>query len=163
MEAIGLELDVKQFERTTMYDKCLDPAAHTALCLGPGWGKDYPDASTFAEPLFGDEGLGPDACCNYSLVGATPEHLEKYDYEVTEVPSVDADIDECAPLVDQERIECWAAFDEKVTTEIVPWASYLFDNNVDIVSADVVNYTFDQFSGGAAFDHFALRGGGEDA
>ena len=163
MEPLGLELDVKQFERTTMYDKCLDPAAHTAVCLGPGWGKDYPDASTFAEPLFGDEGLGPDACCNYSLVGATPEHLKKYDYSVTEVPSVDAEIDECSPLTGDERIECWANFDELVTTEVVPWAAYLFDNNVDIVSSDVVNYTFDQFSGGAAFDHFALRGGGEDA
>ncbi len=163
MEEIGLELDVKQFERTTMYDKCLDPSAHTAVCLGPGWGKDYPDASTFADPLFGSAGLGPDACCNYSLVGADAEFLKKYDYEVTEVPNVDEMIDECEPLTGDDRVQCWADFDEYVTTEVVPWASYLFDNNVDIVSTDVVNYQFDQFSGGAAFDHFALRNGGEDA
>ena len=161
LEPLGLELDVKQFERTTMYDKCLDPSAHTAFCLGPGWGKDFPDASTFAEPLFGDGGLGPDACCNYSLVGATPEHLQKYDYEITEVPSVDAEIDECVPTTADERIQCWADFDEFVSTEVIPWVPYLFDNNVDIVSSDVVNYTFDQFHGGAALDHIGLAGGGE--
>ena len=161
LEQIGLGLDVKQFERTTMYDKCLDPSAQTALCLAPGWGKDYPDASTFAEPLFGSASLGPDACCNYSLVGADPAFLKKYNYEVTEVPSADDAISECEPLTDEERITCWADFDEYVTTEIVPWVPYLFDNNVDIVSSDVVNYTFDQFSGGAALDHFGIAGGGE--
>jgi peptide/nickel transport system substrate-binding protein len=160
LEQIGLALDVKQFERTTMYDKCLDPSAHTAMCLGPGWGKDYPDASTFAEPLFGSASLGPDACCNYSLVGADPALLKKYDYSVTEVPSADDRIEECEPLTDEERIQCWSDFDEYVSTEIVPWVPYLFDNNVDIVSSDVVNYTFDQFNGGAALDHFGLVGGG---
>ncbi|MBW3594030.1 MAG: hypothetical protein KY391_00515 [Actinobacteria bacterium] len=163
LKPLGIELDVKEFERTTMYDKCLDPSAHTAICLAPGWGKDYPDASTFAAPLFGAEGLGPDACCNYSLVGADAEYLKKYDYEVTDVPDVQDLIDECTPLTDEERIECWAEFDRHVTEEVVPWVPYLFDNNVDIVSSDVVNYTFDQFSGGAAFDHFGLVGGGEDS
>ena len=163
LEPLGLELDVKQFERTTMYDKCLDPSAHTAFCLGPGWGKDYPDASTFADPLFGSAGLGPDACCNYSLVGADEALLKKYDYSVTEVPNVDDAIKECNPTTDEERIQCWADFDEMISTEVVPWVPYLFDNNVDIVSADVVNYTFDQFHGGAALDHIGLAGGGEDA
>ena len=161
LEPLGIELDVKQFERTTMYDKCLDPSAHTAICLGPGWGKDYPDASTFAEPLFGAAGLGPDACCNYSLVGADADYLKKYEYEVTEVPSVQDQIDECSPLTDTERIECWAEFDRYVSEEVVPWVPYLFDNNVDIVASDVVNYKFDQFSGGAALDQFGLAGGGE--
>ena len=37
---------------------------------------------------------------------------------------------------------------------------YLFDNNVDIVSTNVVNYTFDQFNGGMALDHFGIVGVG---
>ena len=162
LEPLGIELDVKQFERTTMYDKCLDPSAQTAICLGPAWGKDYPDASTFADPLFGKAGLGPDACCNYSLVGADAEYLKKYGYDVTEVPSVQDQIDECTPLTDQERIECWAEFDRFVSEEVVPWVPYLFDNNVDIVSSRVVNYTFDQFHGGAAFDQMGVTDTGED-
>ena len=97
-----------------MYDKCLDPSARTALsALGPAWGKDYPDATTFAEPLFGSASLGPDACCNYSLVGADPKASKKYDYSVTEVPSVDDQIAGMrARSTDEERIQCWADFDE---------------------------------------------------
>lgn len=156
LEPLGLELDVKQFERTTMYDKCLDPSTHTAFCLAPSWGKDYPDATTFAEPLFSSASLGPDACCNYSLVGASPEHLKDYDYEVTEVPSADARIEECAKATDEERTQCWAEFDEYLMNDVVPWVPYLFDNNVDVVSTNVVNYTFDAFAAMVALDHVGV-------
>jgi ABC-type transport system substrate-binding protein len=105
LTGLGLKLDVKQFERTTMYDKCLDPAAHTAICLAPAWGKDYSDSTTFAGPLFGSESLGPDACCNYSLLGASPEFLKKYDYGVTDVPSADDQIAKCNPLQGDERTQ----------------------------------------------------------
>jgi hypothetical protein len=149
-------MDVKNLERTTMYDKCLDPGAHTAVCLGPGWFKDFPDATTFAGPLFGSEGLGPDACCNYSLLGASPEHLAKYDYEVTEVPSVDADIEECEPLADDARTDCWAAFDQKLTEEIVPWIPYLAAKDVFITSARVRGWSYDQFSSQPAYDQMGV-------
>ena len=159
LEELGLGLDLKQFERTTMYDKCLDPSAHTALCLAPSWGKDYPDATTFAEPLFGSASLGPDACCNYSLVGASPEHLKKYDYPVTDVPSADPQIEECAQATDEERTQCWAELDEYLMDEVVPWVPYLFDNNVDIISGNVMNYTFDAFAGMVALDHVGVTSG----
>jgi ABC-type oligopeptide transport system substrate-binding subunit len=142
-----------------MYDKCLDPSAHTALCLAPSWGKDYPDATTFAEPLFGSASLGPDACCNYSLVGASPEHLKKYEYSVTDVPSADPQIEECARATDDERTQCWAELDEYLMDEVVPWVPYLFDNNVDIISGNVVNYTFDAFAGMVALDHIGVTSG----
>jgi hypothetical protein len=149
-------LDVKQFERTTMYAKCNDPGEHVAFCLAPAWGKDYPDATTFAEPLFGSASLGPDACCNYSLVGAPPEFLQKYDYTVTSVPSADAQIDECEPLVGDERLQCWAEFDQYLMNEVVPWVPYLLDNDVDVTSSRVVNHIFDQSVGLVALDHIAL-------
>ena len=162
LEPLGVSLDVKQFERTTMYDKCLDPASHTAFCLAPSWGKDYPDATTFAEPLFGAASLGPDACCNYSLVGASAEHLEKYDYAVSEVPSVDEQIDECDAATDDARTECWAELDRTLMEDVVPWVPYLFDNNVDIVSTNLVNYTFDAFAGMIALDHVGVASGAEE-
>ena len=149
---LGIEMDVKNLERTTMYDKCLDPGAHTAICLGPGWFKDFPDATTFAGPLFGSEGLGPDACCNYSLLGADSEFLKKYDYEITEVPSVDADIEKCEPLADEERTDCWAALDTKLMEEVVPWIPYLFAKDVFITSARVRGFSYDQFSSQPASD-----------
>ena len=153
---LGIEMDVKTLERTTMYDKCLDPGAHTAICLGPGWFKDFPDATTFAGPLFGSEGLGPDACCNYSLLGASPEFLKEFDYEVTDVPSVDADIEKCEPLADQERIDCWTEFDQLITEEVVPWIPYLFAKDVFITSARVRGFSYDQFSGQPAYDQIGV-------
>jgi len=40
--------------------------------------------------------------------------------------------------------------------DVVPWAPYLFDNNVDITSARIINYSFDQFAGLAAYDQYAI-------
>jgi hypothetical protein len=40
--------------------------------------------------------------------------------------------------------------------DVVPWIPYLFDNNVDIISDNIVNYSFDQNAGLAAFDHLAV-------
>jgi hypothetical protein len=40
--------------------------------------------------------------------------------------------------------------------QVVPWAPYLFDNSVDITSMRIVNYSFDQFAGVAAFNTFAI-------
>ena len=40
--------------------------------------------------------------------------------------------------------------------DVVPWAPYLFDNNVDVTSARIVNYSFDQFAGLAAYDQYAI-------
>jgi hypothetical protein len=42
--------------------------------------------------------------------------------------------------------------------DVVPWVPYLFDNNVDIVSANVQNYSYDQSAGLAAFDQLAVPG-----
>lgn len=163
LEPLGMTLDIKQFERGTMYDRVNDPNTHTAFGLAPGWGKDYLDGSTFGEPLFGSVAIGPDGCCNYSLVGASAEQLREFGYEVTEVPNVDAKIDECeaTPLGDA-RFQCWAEFDQQLMEEVVPWVPYLFDNYVRTVSERVVNYTFDQFAGLPALDHIALAGGGAE-
>ena len=156
LEPLGLTFDLQALERDPMYEKCNDPGAHVAICLAPSWGKDYPDATTFAEPLFGEASLGPDSCCNYGLVGAPPELLKEFDYELTDVPSVDDEFNECEPLAGEERLECWGQFDEMLMTDVVPWVPYLFDNDVDVLSSRVTNYDFDQFWGGMAYDSVAV-------
>ena len=158
LEPIGLTLDDKQLERGTMYNQCNDANSHHALCAGPGWGKDYADGVTFGEPLFTSAGLW-ESCCNYSLLGASPDQLTEWGYDVTEVPSVDDMEDECAALEPgDERFQCWAEFDRHLMEEVVPMVPYLFDNSVDILSANIVNYSFDQFAGLAAFDSLAVPG-----
>jgi peptide/nickel transport system substrate-binding protein len=158
LEPLGMTLDDKQLERGTMYNQCNDANSHHALCAGPGWGKDYADGVTFGEPLFTSAGLW-ESCCNYSLLGASPEQLTEWGYDVTEVPSVDDKEDECAALdPGDERFQCWAELDQQLMEEIVPMVPYLFDNSVDILSENIVHYSFDQFAGLAAFDSLAVPG-----
>lgn len=160
---IGLTFDTKSLERTTAYDKCLDPGAHTAFCPMAGWGKDFPDASTFAEPLFGSASLGPDACCNYSLVGADEDFLKEFDYASTDIPNVDDRIEECAEKTDEERIACWSEFDRYMMEEVVPWIPYLFQDDVFLIGADVVGFKYDQFSSQPAYENIGVSDAGEDA
>ena len=144
-----------------MYDKCNDPAAHVALCAGPGWFKDYSDATTFGEPLFGSSAIGPDSCCNYALVGAPANVLKQNDYKVTDVPSVDSKFKECDAIpVGDERYQCWAEFDQMVTEEVVPWVPINFAKDVFVWSDQVQNFIYDQFSGQPNLAQMALVGGG---
>jgi peptide/nickel transport system substrate-binding protein len=158
LQPLGITLDVKQLERGTMYNKCNDANSHHQLCAGPGWGKDYADGVTFGQPLFDSSGLW-ESCCNYSLLGATPEQLKGWGYSVTEVPSVDDKVDECSALEPgDDRFNCWAELDRQLMEDVVPWVPYLFDTNVDIISDNITHYSFDQFAGLAAFDQLAVPG-----
>jgi peptide/nickel transport system substrate-binding protein len=156
LAAIGITLDIKAFERSTMYAKCLDPANHTGICLAPGWGKDFPDAYTFGPPLFGSAAIYP-SCCNRSLVGASSDLLSEAGYDVTEVPSVDEAMAACtATPAGDERVACWADIDRQLMETYVPFVPYLFDNNVQVTSARIINYSFDQFAGITAWDQLAI-------
>ena len=156
MEQIGLSFDIKQLERTTMYNKCVDLATKFGICLGPAWGKDYPAGFTFASPLFGDESLYP-SCCNYNGLGADAKKISEWGYTtVTEVPSVDDMIDACGEAVGDALFQCWADFDTFLMEEVVPFAPYLFDSNVRIFSENVLSHSFDQFAGLDAFDQMAV-------
>jgi peptide/nickel transport system substrate-binding protein len=155
LEAIGITLDVKEFDITTMYAKCNSPADHIPICLATGWGKDFPDAVTFGPPLFGNESIYP-SCCNYSLVGATADQLTKFGYDVTSVPSVDDMMTACSAKTGQERVQCWADVDKYLMESVVPWVPTRFPNQITITSPRIVNYSFDQFCGCEALDHFAI-------
>jgi len=155
MEPLGLTLDVKSFERTTMYNKCNEPEAHVAVCLGPAWGKDFPDGVTFGLALFDSSSIFP-SCCNYSLVGASSDLLSKAGYSVTTVDSVDDQIKSANQQTGDARFQAWADLDTNLMEQVVPWAPYLFDNNVDVTSERIINYSFDQFAGLAAYDQYAI-------
>jgi hypothetical protein len=40
--------------------------------------------------------------------------------------------------------------------QVVPWVPYIFDNNIDLVSTRVANYSYDISAGLAAFDWIAV-------
>ena len=157
LEPLGITLDVKTFERTTMYSKCEDPNSHWALCPSVSWGKDYPDGFTFGPPLFSQDAIGPESCCNDPMVGATPDILRGRGYDPSiPIPSAEEQIDECIPLSGDQRLECWAQLDRYLMEDVVPCVPYLFDNSVVVVSDRVAAWSFDQFAGLPAIDRIAL-------
>jgi peptide/nickel transport system substrate-binding protein len=163
LEQIGITLNVKGLSTTPMYAKCNNLEDRVPICLAVGWIQDYPDAYTFGPPLFGGSDFGAlyPGCCNYSAVGATEAEMSKWGYEVTSVPSVDDKLNECSALpVGDERTNCWADLDKMLMEEIVPWVPRTYTNSTDIVSANVTNYSFDEFGGMFALDHAAVVNSG---
>ena len=155
LEEIGIRLDVKSLNTSTMYSKCAGPAEHMGACIALGWSKDYADGVTFASPLFSSDSIFP-SCCNDPLVGAPDSLLKEYDYPAQAVPSVDADIQACIALVGQPRLQCWADLDSKLMEEVVPWVPWLINNSVFVTSDQVTAFSFDQSSASPALERMAL-------
>jgi peptide/nickel transport system substrate-binding protein len=156
LEPLGITLDIKELELSTMYAKCYGLSNRTPFCLALGWIQDFPDPITFGPPLFGSESLTP-SCCNYNTLGATPEQLKEWGYSITSVPSVDDQLDACKALpVGDERTQCWADFDKYLMEQVVPYVPRSFTNQNEIYSANVVNHSFGEFAGMTSFDHMAI-------
>jgi ABC-type transport system substrate-binding protein len=156
---LGLTFNVKQFEHTTMYSKCSDPATKAAVCPSVGWLPDYFDAATVIPPLFGTEGLYP-AYGNLSLLGADAAYLEEYGYDPIEIPSVDDKIEECAVIpAGDARFECWANLDRYIMEEVVNWVPLLFDTSRTITGERIVNFVHSASAGMEALDRLALAEG----
>lgn len=156
---IGITLDVRALNTTTMYAKCADPAEHMGLCIALSWEKDYPDATTFAVPLFSSESIFP-SCCNDPLVGAPDSLLDEFGYDVASAPTVDDDIRACVAAVGQPRIDCWAQLDRTLMEDVVPWVPWLIGNGVWLTSERVASFSYAQSTGMPALDRIALSPSG---
>ncbi|MGZ8592196.1 MAG: ABC transporter substrate-binding protein [Actinomycetota bacterium] len=165
LEPLGITLDVKAFERSTMYNKYFNPEEKVAFGGGAGWFKDYADAYSFVYPLFYGPNILDAGNTNYPLLGADPDQLEKYGYTdefgISEVPSLDEKAEECFALTDAaDRTTCFAELDQILTEEIAAYVPFLWDNDVTIISERVVNYVYSGFDGLMALDQVALADGG---
>jgi peptide/nickel transport system substrate-binding protein len=156
LEGLGISLDVTVLKPDPYFAALRDPRRHVALGINAGWLKDFPSAGSFVTPLFSRQGLGLDACCNYSLIGATSEELEGWGYEVTSVPTVEEKVSECHPLIGEEQVRCWAELDQQIMEQVVPWVPLLVENHTYIVSRRVVATSFDQFATLPALDQTAV-------
>ena len=155
-EKIGIVLETRQVDDA--YTPLQTVSNNTPVSSRPGWGKDYADVSTYAV-LFDSRITSPEGNINYSLVGLTAADAADLGAEgtVEGIPSVDADIDACNALpIGDERLDCWAEFDQTLMEEVVPWVPYLDATNVDIISDAVVQYEYDQFSGAPGYAHWAV-------
>lgn len=156
LREVGLEVDVSPVELERFQRAVRDPAERAGLILPPAWNKEYPDAGSYLRPLFAASAIGPDGCCNTSMVGASPRLLASLRLRVDAVPSVDDRLARCAQLLDEERLACWVDLEEHLMEEVVPVVPLYFTHTVDVVSGAVTHYAFDQYAGVASLDRLAL-------
>jgi peptide/nickel transport system substrate-binding protein len=154
---VGIDARVQAGE--DFYGVLLDPKQHVPISIGARWTRDFPNASSFFQNLVDGRALSDEGSFNASLVGASPEQLERWGYSVTSVASVDEKIDQCVPLVGAAQTECWAKVDQLLMEEVVPWVPYLHGTAVRVVSNRVLEYVYDAFALAPAFDRIALREG----
>jgi peptide/nickel transport system substrate-binding protein len=160
LKKIGIELDLKPLENAAAYGKVLDPSADIPFATFVGWIHDYPDGYTWFYPLLYGPSILDQYNSNYPLVGATPEQLKKYGTDVTDVPSMDAQIEKCFPLAGDERTQCWADADKYMMENIAPVVPLIFSNVTNIVSGRVRGFVYSAVDQSPSWEHMWLAGGG---
>ncbi|MGZ8565589.1 MAG: ABC transporter substrate-binding protein [Actinomycetota bacterium] len=155
---IGIEVDVREAE--DHYTIMQTVANEVPISMNPGWGKDFPDSSSFVGFLHDGRGIACEGNYNYSLIGLTEEKAEECGIEFQEVPSVDEDIDNCKQVALEGDLDatnqCWIALDQKLMEEIVPWVPYLWPLVITTIGPAVTAWDFDQFAGTTAFSKVAV-------
>jgi peptide/nickel transport system substrate-binding protein len=156
LSKIGVNLDLHSLENAAAYNKIFDPKAHIGMTMFSGWLMDYPDAYTFYWFTNYGGNILDEFNTNYAMIGATPEQLQKYGYDVTSVPSMDDKINECIGETDDARVQCWADADKMLNEDIAAYVPLVISQNVNIVSNCVTNYQWSVFDSQTAFDQVAI-------
>jgi peptide/nickel transport system substrate-binding protein len=155
---IGITLKVRSINGA--YTTIQTPSKNIPFSERPSWGKDYADPYTFFAELFDSGAIIKSGNTNYSLVGLTPAIAKKVGAtgNLTNVPSIDPDINACSAKLTQARTTCWENVDKKLMTQVVPWVPYLWPNNVFIVGPNVTHWNYDQFTDGPAYSLVSVKG-----
>jgi ABC-type transport system substrate-binding protein len=156
LAGVGLELDLELIAFEGFFEGYQDPTRQYAMFIPLGWAKDALSPASFFVARFyapvalaGGQGNG-------SLVGATPTQLEEWGYEVTEVPSVDAQIEACLPLTGAAQFDCWASLDQHMMENVLPSISFGAGVGSVLASSRVVEYEWDQLAGAPSFDRILV-------
>jgi peptide/nickel transport system substrate-binding protein len=153
---IGIQADIVPMPPQEAFTRWSDPTERFGLFAGLAYGKDILNAAPFFRSLFDSRWTLGDEFTNGTLVGATPELLSAWGYEPMELPSIDDRIDACLAEAPGSQAQCWAALDQYMMEEVVPWVPYVFERYTRPVSARVVNYSFDQLMAQPALDQIAV-------
>jgi peptide/nickel transport system substrate-binding protein len=156
LRQLGLGIEVSVLENDPFFASNGDAAGRHALWLGLGFGSAYISATGFMTNFSGRRSIGEDFG-NGTMVGATPEQLRNFGYQVTEVPILDDRIEACIPLIGAAQFQCWAAVDQYLMENVVPWVPYSQDRFATVTGPRVVHYGFDELATTIALDQFALQ------
>jgi peptide/nickel transport system substrate-binding protein len=156
---IGIRVLPRELETSAAYQTIQTVNNDIPIALNAGWGKDYADPLTFAQPLFSGASIIPTGNVNYSLVGLTSAEASRDGIMLPSggVPSVDRQIDACEAMTLTPRLTCWINFDKNVMTNVVPWVPYLWANNITVTAPSVTRFAYDQFSGYISFTQIAVN------
>lgn len=155
LHPIGIELELRLLGRT-FGSVFVDPSVHAPMVVGLGWVSDYPNASTFFQPLLSGAAIHLHFNEDLSMVGASPVQLDQFGYDVTSVPGIDDRIDACLPLTGEEQTQCWALLDKYVMSEVVPWIPFFTTTYVVVTSSRVRGLEQDPLSIGPALEQLWL-------
>ena len=144
LRAIGLDIRPRILPDERFASFYGRPEEHVAMRMD-AWFKDASSGSTWFPPLFGGSSLAVTGfSTSESLVGASPRELERWDYEVTEVPSVDDRLETCLGQAFEAQLQCWAELDRHLTEDIVPWVPLLEGTHLTVVSTRLRRFSVDQ-------------------
>jgi peptide/nickel transport system substrate-binding protein len=153
LKELGISIRYLKLDTASYSYHFADPRAKTGV-ISHGFFKDTPNASAFFVPNFSSADV-PGG--NTSLLGLTLEQLRRYGYTASSVPSVDAKIASCEPLIGEAQTQCWAELDQLLMERIVPFVPFLSDRLTWEVSPRVARFSFDEFASEPALDRLALR------
>jgi peptide/nickel transport system substrate-binding protein len=159
VQATAAKIGITFVKHSYSFSRFLDPSRNLAFVVNGEWASTYSDPANFVETTFAGTSIIPQENHNTSLVGITPARARRLGIsgKVDAVPSVDTDLAGCSPLTGERRLDCYAALDRKLTTEIVPWIPFLWHSRVTILGPQVARWTFDQAAGTTGFAHVAVR------
>jgi len=150
LEKIGIKVKARELASSAAYTTIQTVKNMIPIALNAGWGKDYPDASSFAVPLFMKDAIIPTGNTNYALLGLDQAKAGELGIKFpagVQVPNVDTDINACQELTEaDQRNTCFADLDKKLMEQAAPWVPYLWNKVVVITNPSVTKYEFDQFS-----------------
>jgi peptide/nickel transport system substrate-binding protein len=150
LDKIGIKVTARELASSAAYTTIQTVKNMIPIALNAGWGKDYPDAYSFAAPLFTKDAIIPTGNTNYGLVGLDQAKAGELGIKFpsgAQIPNVDADINTCQEKTDvNERTTCFVDVDKKLMEQVVPWVPYLWNKVVVITNPSVTKYEFDQFS-----------------
>ncbi len=112
LRALGLEADITVDPNPY---QCLDPEAELGMCIGLGWSPDYPSADQYIGSFFASDGQ-----LAATRMGASPQELRRWGYDVTKVPSVDGQVERCRQEIGANQAPCWARIDQYVLSQLMP-------------------------------------------
>jgi ABC-type transport system substrate-binding protein len=152
---IGIELEFDSVPPPEFLDTYADPTQHYAMYVPLAWAKDsLSPASFFVGQFYSPVALAGRG--NGSLVGASPEQLSQWGYDVTETPNVDQQIEACVPLTGAAQFECWAGLDQHLMENVLPSISFGTGAGAVHASRRVIEYEWDQLVAAPSFDRIRL-------